>query len=277
MRTLRILLVGDFRHREFHDATAWLSAHAEVEREPLLARATTRLRDTQRPIHLLVIAQSRPGQFSLAAIEQLHRAAPLARLVALLGSWCEGEARSGRPWPGVLRVYWHQWPGRLANEFAELEAGQPTIWAAPRTASDADLFLRVSDERRPPDRGFVAIRARQRDSFDGLADACHAQGFASGWISPRSTIVLHGATAAIWDGRGTTAAEMDELHSLAENLTPTPVVALLDFPRWEDCRLALQRGAWSIVAKPFQLAELAWHLDSAVRHVAAMSRSEAAA
>ena len=62
-----------------------------------------------------------PGQFSCEAIDRIRTRAPLARLVGLLGSWCEGEVRSGQPWPGTIRIYAHQWPGRAEQELKRLE------------------------------------------------------------------------------------------------------------------------------------------------------------
>ena len=73
-------------------------------------------------VDVIVVAQAYPGQFSGEALDRLARLAPLARVVVLLGSWCEGEVRSGRPWPGAIRVYWHQWPARCAQELGRLRA-----------------------------------------------------------------------------------------------------------------------------------------------------------
>jgi hypothetical protein len=81
---------------------------------------------------LILLVASRPGRFSAAEVEALHHRAPLARIVGLLGSWSEGEVRSGHPWPGVTRIYAHQWQARLPRELA--------TWQ-PRTASQIDRLL----------------------------------------------------------------------------------------------------------------------------------------
>src|SRR5262245_51191431 len=73
-----------------------------------------------REPELIVLTQSRPGEVSCEAVDRLRSAAPLSRLVGLLGSWCEGEVRSGHPWPAVERVYWHQWPAWLVREMRQL-------------------------------------------------------------------------------------------------------------------------------------------------------------
>ena len=45
----------------------------------------------------IVVAESVPGEVGHAAIKSLTRATPLTRIVGLLGSLCEGAARTGRP------------------------------------------------------------------------------------------------------------------------------------------------------------------------------------
>ena len=81
--------------------------------------------------HGIVLAQAYPGQFSPVAIDRLRNLAPLARLIAILGSWCEGEPRSGHPLPGVIRIYWHQAAERIRREFPRwFEAARFRVAAA---------------------------------------------------------------------------------------------------------------------------------------------------
>ena len=51
------------------------------------------------------------------------------------------------------------------------------------------------------------------------------------------------------------------LAALVERLRPAPVVAMLDFPRVEDCDRALAAGVVAVLSKPLVLADLFWHLD----------------
>jgi hypothetical protein len=46
--------------------------------------------------HGIVLLQTYPDQYSAAAVDRLRAFAPLARLIAIQGGWCEGEPRSGR-------------------------------------------------------------------------------------------------------------------------------------------------------------------------------------
>ena len=118
---LSVLLIGDVESAEFRAALAGRDAEGysveaflkneprfEVQTAETIARALSGVASGEFVPDLIVLAQTRPGQFSADEVDRLRRATPSARLSGLLGSWCEGEARSGTPWPGVMRTYWHQ-------------------------------------------------------------------------------------------------------------------------------------------------------------------------
>src|SRR5688500_4148457 len=106
-------IVGDCRHADFSSAIEWTKAHARCV---LFDAPTDALRDLPFEPDAILLAQSRPGQISHEDVERLHAAAPLARLIYLVGPWCEGELRSGQPCPGVVRVPWRAWQSRLPHE-----------------------------------------------------------------------------------------------------------------------------------------------------------------
>ena len=131
-----VLFVGAIDFHEFGEAVCWLRAHTQLAAARTVTEAMEQCESRQTFWHTIIIAQSRPGQFAPHDIDQLSRAMPLAHLIALLGSCCEGETRSGRCWPGVVRVYWHQFTARAATELRmDVTA---TSWQLPRTVSDAE-------------------------------------------------------------------------------------------------------------------------------------------
>src|SRR5262245_6019486 len=99
MKRRRVVMIGDTQHVEFRAAADWLARHTDLQTAPC---PDQELVSVFQP-DVVVMAQSRPAQWTRAAIEQLHAAAPLARLIALLGTWCEGETRTGRVIPGLIR------------------------------------------------------------------------------------------------------------------------------------------------------------------------------
>ena len=122
-RDLSILLIGDADRREFRQARDELAALGASGGLPASRPRRPCWRGEEAAVDVIVVAQARPGEFSHAGIERLRQSAPLARVVALLGSWCEGEVRSGKPWPAAVRTYWHQWPARADRELRRLALG----------------------------------------------------------------------------------------------------------------------------------------------------------
>ena len=141
MTTLSILLLGDVDRTEFRDSRACLDRWAAVDEFAETDAATAALASGEVVPDVIVVAQAFPGQFSHGAIDGLRQLAPLARILGLMGSWCEGELRSGLPWPATMRAYWHQWPVRCQREFHRLAEGQCSSWALPPTATEEERLL----------------------------------------------------------------------------------------------------------------------------------------
>ncbi len=126
MNDIVALLVGDAQRTEFREAVDALRSSCSMTAAVDVTAAESMLAQGLVP-DLIVIAQAFPGQVTTEQVERLRRAAPLARVLGLLGSWCEGEARTGRPWPGVIRVYWHQWTPRCRSELRALAQGDVRV------------------------------------------------------------------------------------------------------------------------------------------------------
>ncbi len=229
--------------------------------------------------HGIVLAQAYPGQFSVVAIDRLRSLTPLARLIAILGSWCEGEPRSGHPLPGAIRMYWHEAAIRLRRELprwvdgtrpatrervprcpvpATFE-GQGSAWQLPATASDEERLLASVRAPLAQGRGLVALWTRRPEMEGLLSEACRRAGYSTAWLHPRQPARVQGAVAAVYDGDSLNAAGLAELGRLAAEVSPAPVLALLDAPRVQDVRLARTLGA-AVLAKPFRIDELLWLL-----------------
>src|SRR5262245_45456367 len=81
-----VWVVGDWRHADFEAAIGWLREYAQCDFFSSLAEARSSMQRGDPAA--IVLAQSRPGQFSAGEVERLHRASPLSRPVALCGIWC---------------------------------------------------------------------------------------------------------------------------------------------------------------------------------------------
>jgi CheY-like chemotaxis protein len=286
MAAKRVLLVGDYAHRDFREALAWLEEHVcltlaasvsdglavmgQAAAAAPAAAAPAADEDDGESVadrmipDVIVVAQSRPGQFRPPQVERLHAASPLSRLVVLSGSWCEGELRSGRPCAGVIRVLWHQWQPRLVPFLQPGSAPLPDIWSLPRTASLDEQLASTVGPLWPVREGLVAIHAETRETFQALSDACRQGGYATVWYPQEQVVDASGVVAALADGISCGAAGQRFVRSVVQRHRPAPVIVILDFVRRQDYDLARAEGAGAVLAKPFLVYDLLWHLDHTI-------------
>jgi len=254
MARQRALFVGNSSHHEFREPVAWLREYSDLTISSDIEAAVAQLGIVSNPPDVIVIAAARTGLFSQRDVASLLRRAPLARCIGLMGGWCEGEMRTGRPWRGVPRVYWHVFVPRMAEELTGARARGRLVM--PRTFTESELcgIAVPLPEIRP--RGLVVIRAASLESYGAISEACHAIRHATVWASPRQPAFVTGAAAAIWDVAASIEFDGAELGRFAEHVQPAPVIAIIGFPRASDRRLALDCGASCVVSKPYLLQEL---------------------
>jgi CheY-like chemotaxis protein len=212
---------------------------------------------------LIVIAQSRPGEFFHGELDQLVQLAPLARFVLLLGNWCEGETRTGKIWPGATRVFWYDWPGEIARNLPAIAEGRFASWLAPATTLEEERYLFGSPNQDLPEKNgelvskpTVLVCTRRSSYGDALCMACRQQGYTAVWQRPDRRERIHGVAAILWEGVHLLPAEIVELQSLATLWPQAPIIALADFPRLETQARAFAAGAIALLAKPCSLADL---------------------
>ncbi|TVS15182.1 MAG: response regulator [Planctomycetaceae bacterium] len=254
-----VLLIGDRQHRDFADAILWLQQHCRLQTAADPDAANQVLDQTGLP-QVVLFVQSRPGQFAQADIETIHARSPLSRLVVLLGSWCEGEMRTGKPWSGVVRIYWHQWAARIIPELMSASAGGGGVWRLPRTASGTEQFAQATEGPWPSGRGLVVIHTRLFCDYQALSDACQAGGYSSTWDRPDHSSFADGATCVLCTLIGGDPRETAVVTRLANRHAPAPVIVLLDFLRCDDRRRMLEAGAAATLAKPLLVGDLLWHI-----------------
>ncbi|MFZ1933599.1 MAG: response regulator [Thermoguttaceae bacterium] len=257
---LSILAIGDTTRREFREARACLGKWGSVADFSDPDSAAAGLAQNRISPDLLVVAQAFPGQFSHETIDRLRRLAPLARLLGLMGSWCEGEMRSGSPWPATLRTYWHQWPACGNRQLRRLAMGQSCSWALPLTASDEERLL-ADAKSSSACQGSIVIRSHSREMADCLSAACRRHGLVPIWQHDAAAVRVEGATAAIFECVDLCDDERDAMQRFADATRPAPLIALLSFPRIEDRDRAASTGASAVLSKPLVLEDLIETID----------------
>ena len=115
----------------------------------------------------VLLAQSRPGQISSRRRGAAARPFASDAAVGLSGPWCEGEGRTGRPWPGVVRVPWRDWRWRLPRELGLGDEKLSTAARLPRTATETDrLQQSIANLQATDSFGNVELVTTSRTTFD---------------------------------------------------------------------------------------------------------------
>jgi len=247
-------LAGDWQHADFCDPLAWLESKARCA--PLAAAPGASGVDPAIPPRAVVFAQSRPGQITAREVESWHAVAPLARLVELSGPWCEGEGRTGRPWPGVVRVPWRSWQPRLSYVLRLTRGTAQAAWL-PRTATEAEHILKcVQDASEPQFRGNAAIHTNSLATFRAWQDLLNRLGLTADWVCPDGSASVDADIALVvgWESVAAGAG--------AGEISSSPARALiLDWPRPEDVQRAKSLGFCAVLAQPLLIGDLVANLN----------------
>jgi CheY-like chemotaxis protein len=270
-------LIGDLDRPEFQGVGEFLESLGQVHRFLEADTAASVLAAGEIVSDLTVIVQSFPGEFSQEVIDRLRAASPVSRMIALLGSWCEGEMRSGQPWPTVIRLYWHQGLGRIGREIRRLARGDCPQWGLPLTATEEERLLAATPRSRTGSRpvagrtgfqpvetngksafheGLIGIAARRYESFDWLAAACRLRDYATLWLRGPQYPLVEGFSAILVDGTDFHAAEFEDLRQIALRYPQALRIAIMDFPRIEDHRRLYEAGAAAVFSKPLSVEDL---------------------
>ena len=209
----RVLLVGNPFVVEFHEAfrTVERCAYVELCADPKNAS----LYRGEWDVVLLLCPSPLSFKEEAEWLASLHAN---AKLVQLLGVWCEGEERTGQVVEGYQRVFWHQFAVWWNQTFG------PSYQANLKPLVDArDQETRLAIESVLADQELAAVYEPQQ--------------------------------IGIWVGSQLNGTESDRLWRFCQQMRrqKTPIIALLDFPRPETVRAALEIGAHTVLGKPIDL------------------------
>ena len=276
-KKLDILLVGQADRDEFVEAAQFLKRLGEVHLTRRLEEAIVQVQQGKLLPHLVVLLASRPGEFLESGVDRLRAAIPLARLVNLLGSWCEGEMRTGTPLSGMTRLYWHEWEPICERELAQLgnlpatSIGGTSTWSMPVTATDEERLLANRPIKFPPGTGLIAIDSPSPAMSEWMATACEKQGYSTvlcpqNLQEEKSASNIRGINVVIIDASECNQAEQARIASIQAQWPSARTIVLLDFPRIEQRRHLRSQGIDTIISKPITLEGLLWHIQQ-LRHL----------
>ena len=258
-QTPKVLIVGDYWHSDFR--TLILNSACATT-----LVSTDQLSDehlTDPSFDLAVLVAARRDQFSHEWVETIRGKLAPTPLVAMLGSWCEGEQRSGEPWPGIQRVYWHQWRSRFDFFLKQLAADQVCDWHLPATANHADTVSNPNLENAceiTEHELVVGVSAVSEMHYQMIADALHFFETKPFWIErrQRQDSAIEQPPLIVVDGDSWSLELETRIDWLRNDLKiDSPIVQLLNFPRRSDLPALHAAGITEVVSKPFQLSDLA--------------------
>jgi CheY-like chemotaxis protein len=255
----QVLFIGDRDWPEFAGPVQWLVDHVDVSFASDVTGARGVLPSRQAPFEFIVMAQRRPGECDHRTFDELRTAAPLTPIVSLLASFCEGEARTGRPWPGAVRVYAHQFGARFGAELARLQQSGTTTWVPPYTATDEDRMVALR-QSVPKLTARVAVISRDRQMAIALCDALQTAGASPSSYAEDLARVGDNADIVVWDCAADFTADRAAFNRLVQRFPDAPKVVLLGFARTQDIADARAHGACSVISKPFLVEDLLWQL-----------------
>ncbi len=248
--TTTILTIGDWSQGEFaicvsqiKGASDWLFAEDSNSACKILAG------DQFQP-QLILLAQALPGSVQQREIEHLRQHAPLAKIVVVAGSWCEGELRTGVPLTGVLRLYWYEFLTWWQRQLAANAAWSPNLDGplTPRDfAVDWDCELDA----------IAAVHSPSLASFETIAATLEHHGINCVWSRETSQIPAD-ANLGLWDGGQLDQKELAQLQTFASTIQQAGgnMIVLLDFPRKEKFTQLRAMGIHTILGKPYIINEL---------------------
>lgn len=269
MDDFRVLLTGDYWHRDF--ATIISGLKFPITLQPLDGVVSNQPKNTD--YQLVIIAQSRRGQFEIGKVEQLRDRFANVPIVSLEGSWCEGESRSGNPIPGLIHIYWHQWQGRLDNFLCRLKNHAPSSWHLPKICSISDRILHESEFEpiRLETDAVVGISALTADGFSMLREAFEHTGHRTIWIEQMD--LRNGEpstpTVVLIEGNSLTLEMENRMRTVRLQFRQSPMILILNFPRSHEFDRARKLGVAGIVSKPFELGNLYSAVRRAIVNAAA--------
>ena len=247
MNPLEILISGDYWHEDFREPFSRLEVPATMV-------PTQQIQSVfGRQFHLIVLAQSRRDQISQSTIDFLRSELFEVPIVLLLGSWCEGENRSGKPLQGVNQVLWHQWDSRFERFCIQMKEGLKSDWHQPLTASVSD---RVRDFA--PDSAIsemlqgkkVLVSSEDSTTFESISDMLSIYQCAGFWAESRESGAAD-VDAICVDGNGASEELIDRIVNLKAKFENVPVSVMLNFPRQQDLDSLMAVGVKEVVSKPY--------------------------
>jgi len=212
-------------------------------------------------IGVFLILQSYTGEHPASVLNRVRHNYPITPVILVLGSWCEGELRTGWPLTISHRIYWHDWTTQGENELFALSEGKFSLFALPPTCREEDILQEQAKHKAAPSPlidqqcWIFTCRSLSRPDFEmGRMLQARMQffGFTTSvidwnndpdWEKPPAVLLWN--PGLIDEGSLTKIVEV--LKELREKLPQTAILLQTNSPRIDEIRTLCENGADQVV------------------------------
>jgi len=262
--SFKIVILGDVDRPEFagvlHSVRGYPDSRAFVDLLTLEAWVQT---SSPLPvIDAILILQSYSGEHPASVLNRIRQTYPITPVITVLGSWCEGELRTGWPLAGTHRIYWNDWVKQGENELFALSEGKFSVFALPPIWREEEILLeqtkRKTATESPTNRQcwIFTCRSLNRPDFEMgrlLQKRMQLFGFLtsvidwdsrSDWGAPPEVLLWN--PGLIDDN--SLAKIIEVLKELREKLPQTTILLQTNSPRTDEIRTLCENGADRVIS-----------------------------
>lgn len=280
-----VVLIGDSGRAEFRHIAEDLARQCYVVQASAPEAAFSLAQVLTEPPDLCLLLQPAPIlPAEVQTLSRLFAIFPLMPIVIVLGSWAEGETRTGRPVPGTLRVFWYEWSTFWLHFLEHFQLKHAFVTSLPRTSSPEELIL-FQSARKPrilpltteatescctradnpdtlnPLSGTAAIVTPVFENFRLLRDILELGGWSSTWLRRIANPAAHEeelrrSPLVIVDVMEDLPQLNKTLRAIRAASRQALLLVLQTFPRPQEFELVHTLGPSLLLRKPIDVDEL---------------------
>jgi hypothetical protein len=245
--------VGLSHRREFSEIVLSLRDHFQIRTIDKLTQI-----DRDKPPELVILAHSRPDEFSATAVGELRESWPHVRFMSLLGSWCIGERNTGSPLGDIPRIYVQQWRSRISPD--ELRSAGARLHGA---HEPPPCSYQIASPANAP---LVAIYSPSVSYRQALASLLANVGCKIVAARMELPVEIRGVDFVIWEVPIGCGRRREEISTLRTRHANAELIGLLTFPRDYEVESLYKASVQHIVSQPFRLEDLTKTMARSMSH-----------
>jgi hypothetical protein len=245
--------VGLSHRREFSEIVLSLRDQVRIQTIDNLTQI-----DRDKPPELVILAHSRPDEFSATAVGELRESWPHVRFISLLGSWCTGQRHTDSRLCHIPSIYVGQWRSRIGPD--ELRSVGARLHGA---HEPPPCNYQIAPPTNAP---LVAIYSPSVSYRQALADALANAGCKVVAARMELPVQILGVDFVLWEIPRGFGRRREEISILRTRHAQAELIGLATFPRDFEVESLCEASVQHVVSQPFRLADLTKTIARSVSH-----------